>query len=103
MVATARHQLAPYIGQRLTFTATYQRWGRNSVGRKKLCFIGVEHEGGQIDHVWLNTNRDFEAYYLRAGDEVEFSAEVTCYRRWVNGDYEWAYGLFDVQDIWLLS
>jgi hypothetical protein len=74
-----RQQLAAHSGERLSFTATFERLGwKQTVLPRDICFNNGHLVAG---HLWFNLTKGFEALGLKAGDRLSFDARVTTYRK----------------------
>ena len=78
VLKTLRHQ-------RLTFTATFERYGHksdyNGFPIKTLLFRNVKREGMEVcDHIWFTVTKSFEKIGpLQQGNLVQFDARVAEY------------------------
>lgn len=75
---------------RLTFTATFERYGEKSAYKgpplKTLLFKDVQHNNKIVaDHIWLNMTKGFEQYKLNPGDVVQFDGRVKAYEKGYKG------------------
>lgn len=80
-----RAALAPHEFKRLTFTATFARFGtkRGWKGKEEQTVLLLEVRDGAgavvADHLWCNLTKQFARLDLQAGDVVRFNARVKTY------------------------
>ena len=98
--ADIRAELAPYLGQRRKFYATFSHYGKRRLRYRApwglaermvdtLLFVDVRNEWGRYlcDHVWFTSSLTLQRVGLEAGDTVSFVATVDSYTkrdRWAN-------------------
>ena len=92
--ADIRAELAPYLGQRRKFYATFSHWGKRRVrfylpGRSvekmvdTLLFVDLRNEWQRplSDHFWLTESKALIEARLQQGDTVRFVATVESYSK----------------------
>ena len=92
-----REQLAPLLGEKSVFTATFKRFGwRKFMGQyvaKTLLLVDVKDEDGKMvtDHLWFKCGKGFDRLGLKRGDTVQFHARVGTYSKGDGYDYHLEY------------
>ena len=82
-----RKQLEKMDGQRLSFTATFERFswkqtGFRGMGKRTLLLVDLHlAETGQSakDRAWFNLTKGFESLRMEPGDRIAFDARVSSY------------------------
>lgn len=92
-----REQLAPLLGAKSVFTATFRRFGwKKFMGQyvaKTLLLVDVKDKDGKVvtDHLWFKCGRGFDKLGLEKGDQVQFHAKVGTYSKGDGYDYHLEY------------
>ena len=77
-----REELMRSLGRRLSFSATFIRYGVNRNNEVTMLFEDVKQDGKYVaDHIWVYENQGFENIILEKDDIVHFQALVSIYRR----------------------
>lgn len=86
-----RKLLGKFEGQRLTFVATFKRYGvrRGWRGQKDptILLVDIRHELDVelCDHLWVKVGKRFLHMDLQEGDKIKFNARVVPYVKGYNG------------------
>ncbi|MDE2022143.1 MAG: hypothetical protein KGI71_04535 [Patescibacteria group bacterium] len=82
-----RDKLAPHLGKRLAFNATFadqyrQRGGGKFPAVKMMLLVDVKFHGEICtDHLWMNCGQRFDPTAFKRGDIVAFKATVVEYEK----------------------
>lgn len=95
-----RQALAARLGDRITVTAAFQRYGKRPHPVRgmsiSLCFEDIRDMKGALltDHLWIRGNLHWKKLDLQPGDVVQFDAVVIQYERaWIGTNRKPSYGL----------
>lgn len=76
-----RELLMKHLGRKLTFVATFIRYSTSKDGRVTMLFRNLQLNNELLtDHIWIMEDTGFQVIKLDAFDNVEFTAQVCCYR-----------------------
>jgi hypothetical protein len=85
-----RFELKPFLDKRLTFKATFQKYGRKNGWKSRILptvllvdvFVEFENQTQPVsDHIWLNCGKQLFELELKAGDILHFDARVQIYQK----------------------